>query len=49
VTIYDGGFFISAPNPIILPVETGASTQATIAFTMGSTVDTIFLQPMGGT
>ena len=49
VTIYDGGFFISAPNPIILPVETAASTQATIAFTMGSTVDTIFLQPMGGT
>lgn len=52
ITIIDNGFFISAPTALVIP-GTGnnpvAASVASVTFTMGSTIDTVFLQPMGGT
>jgi hypothetical protein len=52
VTIYDPGFFVSAPTAIVIPGTGAAPVAASVAsvtFSMGSTQDTVTLQPAGGT
>lgn len=48
-TIYDGGFFYSAPNPVIVPGPqagaVGSIAGPTIALTMGSRPDIAIFQP----
>lgn len=45
-TIYDGGFFYSAPTPVIVPgAQSGSIAGATVALTMGSVPDIAVLQP----
>lgn len=45
-TIYDGGFFYSKPNPVIVPgPEAGSLAGPTVALTMGSVPDIAILQP----
>lgn len=47
VTIEDSGLFTAAPSPIVVASDATPTTLATIAFTMGSKNDTIFIQPTG--
>ena len=46
VTIIDGGLSVAAPTSVIIPGGTVPTTAATIAFTMGTAVDTVLIQPM---
>ena len=43
--VYDGGLFLSAPSAVIGPATGATTTVATVALTMGSTFDTVLIQP----
>lgn len=50
VTILDGGYFLSTPNPIVIPgtgVNPVTASVASVTFAMGTTNDTVFVQPAG--